>query len=60
MAIPKPGGGGGEGVEGMLKWLFGFLIVLFFVWLVTGGPERYRKLKPGPFEPTPPPPASIG
>ncbi|HXK35312.1 MAG TPA: hypothetical protein VJ103_02315 [Candidatus Paceibacterota bacterium] len=52
MSIFEPG----EGAEGMLKWILWALVFLFVVWFVTGGPERYKKLKPGPFEEPPPPP----
>jgi hypothetical protein len=58
MAIPKPGGGG-DGVEGTLKWILGVLVFLFIAWLVTGGPERYQQLKPKPFEEPPSPPTVL-
>ncbi len=29
-----------------LKWIIFILIVLWFVWFFTGGPERYEKNKP--------------
>jgi len=35
--------------EGLLKWFLGFLIFLFIVWFFTGGPERLKKEKIGPF-----------
>ncbi len=29
-----------------LKWLLVFLVVLWFVWFMTGGPKRYLDSKP--------------
>jgi len=31
------------------KWLIGIFILLFILWFFTGGPERFKKEKPGPF-----------
>ena len=39
---------GGEGLEAMdlLKWAIIILVALFFLWMFTGGPERYERSKP--------------
>ena len=42
--------------ENFLKWFIGFLVLLFIIWLITGGPERFKKEEPGPFIEPPPPP----
>lgn len=35
--------------EKFLKWLIGFMILLFLIWLVTGGPERLKEEGAEPF-----------
>ena len=34
---------------GFLKWMIGFIVLLFIVWLIFGGPERFEEERPGPF-----------
>ncbi|PCI21392.1 hypothetical protein COB64_00750 [Candidatus Wolfebacteria bacterium] len=45
--------------EKFLKWIIGFLIALFILWFLTGGPERFQEGKEGPFI-EPPAPLSDG
>ena len=35
--------------EKFLKWLIGFMILLFLVWLITGGPDRLKEEGAEPF-----------
>jgi hypothetical protein len=44
--------------EGFLKWIIGFLIVLWILWYFLGGPQSYEAQK-GPFI-MPPSPVGTG